>query len=80
MKLCKNRLLKGSGILVVIFSAIASSIYMVSTFADYEHFNITSNKYKEQINKIYNERIENIDNYYKVYEEKIQLKNIEYFE
>ena len=37
--------IKGSGILVVILSSIVFSIYVMSTYAESEHFSILMNKY-----------------------------------
>lgn len=62
MKFNKSVLLKGSATVVVIFAAITSSIYMVSTFADYEHYRLTSDKYDTHLNNVYN-----TDNIEKIY-------------
>lgn len=62
MKFNKSVVLKGSATVVVIFAAITSSIYMVSTFADYEHYRLTSDKYDTHLNKMYN--TDNMENIY----------------
>lgn len=59
----KNRL-RGSGILVVILTSIAFSIYAISTFSEQEHFSILSSKYEKNITSIYEKDINNIDKYY----------------
>lgn len=74
MKIEKSKLIKGSGVLVVIFSALATSIYMISTFADYEHFNTSVEKYKSNLVSIYEEKLENIDKVYKSLEDKKDFK------
>ncbi|MEG1008490.1 MAG: hypothetical protein RSE41_01735 [Clostridia bacterium] len=53
---------KGSGILVVILSAIVFSIYAVSTYKTIEHFNLMQTKYETSIIKIY--EYDNIDEIY----------------
>lgn len=56
--------LKGSAILVVILSAITFSIYVVSNFAEQEHYGILQNKYEKNIKDKYEENINNIEEYY----------------
>ena len=68
----KKRKLRGSGILVVIFATVATSIYMISTFADYEHFDILEKKYENQFKLIGEKRIESIDEYYNKLENEIK--------
>ena len=68
----KKKFLKGSGVLVVIFAGLATSVYMISTFADYEHFNISLDKYKEKIKSIYDKKVEDIDKEYIYLEKKIE--------
>lgn len=60
----KNSKLRGSGILVVVLSSIAFSIYAMSTFSEEEHFNILLNKYEKDIVSIYEKDISDIDGYY----------------
>lgn len=67
-----NKLIKGSATLVVIFAALATSIYMISTFADYEHFNKSQNSYANNLKEIYAKRVESVDEYYKIIENKLQ--------
>lgn len=64
LKINKNKFIKGSGIIVVIFAGVATSVYMISTFADYEHLTRMQNNYSENLKKTYEERIENLDDYY----------------
>lgn len=45
--------LKGSAILVVIFSSIAFFIYVMSVYSEAEHFSIIQNKYEKNINNRY---------------------------
>ncbi len=45
--------LKGSGVLVVVLSAMVFSIYTMSTFSESEHFSILINKYEKNIKKYY---------------------------
>ena len=63
MKLNKSRL-KGSGILVIILSAVVFSVYVSSNFAEVEHFGIVSKKYEETIKERYEENTEDIEGYY----------------
>ena len=62
-KKIKKRLV-GSGTLVVIFSAIAFSIYAVSSFAEQEHYGIMQDKYEKNIIEEYEKNIDNIEEYY----------------
>lgn len=48
----KNRKI-GSGILVVILSSIAFSIYAMSTFSEVEHFHIVLDRYEKNNREIY---------------------------
>lgn len=68
----KNKRLVGSGILVVIFVAIAFSIYTMTTFSENEHFSIMLNKYEKNNTEYYEKDIENIEDYYN----RVQLKNL----
>ena len=65
--------LKGSGILVVVLSAMAFSIYTMSTFSESEHFSILINKYEKNNREYYERNLENLDEFY----ENVKLKNIE---
>ena len=47
-------------------------MYMISTFADYEHFNITLDKYKVKIKSIYDKKVEDIDKEYIYLEKNIE--------
>ncbi len=46
--------IKGSAILVVIFSAIAFFIYAMSVYSETEHYSIIQNKYNTRFKEIYN--------------------------
>lgn len=46
--------IKGSAILVVMFSAIAFFIYAMSVYSEAEHFSIIQNKYNAKFKEIYN--------------------------
>lgn len=59
--------LKGSAILVVLFSAIAFFIYVMSVYSEVEHFSIIQNKYEKSINERY--KIDELSFYEKVYQE-----------
>lgn len=67
-----NRLLKGSGVLVVILTAITFSIYVTSNFAETEHYSIMQEKYEKNIKEYYEKDLDNIDNFY----QKIIEKNV----
>ena len=54
----------GSGIIVVILSAIAFSIYAVSNFAEQEHYGILQQKYEENITMEYEKDYNDIESYY----------------
>ncbi len=56
----KNKL-RGSGILIVILSAITFSIYTSSTYAEQQHFSIMAKKYEKSIVGYYEKDNENID-------------------
>lgn len=49
----KQNKIKGSAILVVIFSSIAFFIYVMSVYSEAEHFNIIQNKYEKNISDKY---------------------------
>ena len=73
----KKKNIKGSGIIVVIFASLAASVYMISAFADYEHLARMQNNYSNKLKSIYTKRVESVDNYYEVLEDKID-KNENY--
>lgn len=60
----KKRSIRGSGILVVILTSIAFSIYAVSTFSEQEHFSILINKYEKNITKHYEKDLDEMDKFY----------------
>lgn len=63
----KKNSLKGSGILVVILSSIAFSIYTMSAFSEIEHFSILLDKYEENNREYYERYINNVDEFYNIY-------------
>ena len=65
--------LKGSGILVVILSAIVFFIYSMSTFSEQEYFSILETKYEKDIVKYYERNVDDIDTFY----DKVALQNAE---
>ena len=68
----KSNKLKGSAILVVLFSSIAFYIYVMSVNSEAEHFSIIQNKYEKNITEKYNL---DIDDYYNNTKEKNQMLN-----
>ncbi|MDD3303721.1 MAG: hypothetical protein PHP54_02275 [Clostridia bacterium] len=68
----RRKLLKGSGVIVVIFVAIAFSIYTMTTFSENEHFSIMMNKYEKNNKEYYEKNIDDIENYY----DRVILKNL----
>ncbi len=59
-----NKKLKGSGILIVILSAIAFFTYTMSTFNEQEYFSILQDKYQKDIINEYEKNNNNIDEFY----------------
>jgi len=55
---------RGSGILIVILSAITFSIYTSSTYIEQQHFNIMEKKYENNLVQYYGKDNENIDEIY----------------
>ena len=70
----KKNKIKGSAILVVIFSSIAFFIYVMSVYSEAEHFNIIQNKYEKNINKKY--EVDENEFYEKILEEYQILNNV----
>lgn len=70
----KQNKMKGSAILVVIFSSIAFFIYVMSVYSEAEHFNIIQNKYEKNINKKY--EVDENEFYKKILEEYQILNNV----
>ena len=68
----KSNKLKGSAILVVLFSSIAFYIYVMSVNSEAEHFSIIQKKYEKNITEKYNI---DIDDYYNNTKEKNQMLN-----
>ena len=56
--------LKGSGILVVILSAIAFSIYSTSVFSESKHFSLIFSKYEKSISNYYEKNVNDVDGFY----------------
>lgn len=66
----KKKLVKGSGVLVVILSAITFSIYVSSTFSEEEHFAIMQKRYEKNLIQNYENDINDIEEIYeKIYNE-----------
>lgn len=63
---------KGSGIVVVILTAIVFSIYVSSSFMENEHFYLLENKYEKSIVELYEKDYNNIEEYYYKVLENIQ--------
>lgn len=55
---------RGSGILIVILSAITFSIYTSSTYIEQQHFNMMEKKYENNLVEYYGKDNENIDEIY----------------
>ena len=68
----KSNKLKGSAILVVLFSSIAFYIYVMSVNSEAEHFSTIQKKYEKNITEKYNV---DIDDYYNNTKEKNQMLN-----
>lgn len=64
----KSKKLRGSGILVVILSSIAFSIYATSAFTEIEHFSILLDKYEKNNKEYYERYIDDIDEFYNIYD------------
>lgn len=64
LKSKRKSLLRGSGVLVVILSAIVFSIYISSTFAEEEHFAIMQNRYENSIVQNYQKDVNNVEQIY----------------
>ena len=60
--------LRGSGILVVILSSVAFSIYAMSALTEIEHFSILLDKYEENNKEYYERYVNNIDDFYNIYD------------
>lgn len=63
---------KGSAILVVLFSSIAFYIYIMSVNSEAEHFSIIQKRYEKNIKEKYTV---DIDEYYNKAKEKYQILN-----
>ena len=61
---------RGSGILIVILSAITFSIYTSSTYMEQQHFTIMEKKYETNIVRYYEKNNENID---EIYEQLLEI-------
>jgi hypothetical protein len=67
IKLRRN--INGSGVLIVVLSAITFIIYASSTYADQQHFNLIHKKYEKNILEYYEKDNERIDEIYEELEE-----------
>jgi len=63
-----KKMIKGSGILVVILSSIAFSVYAMSAFAEIEHFSILLDKYEKNNKEYYEKYIDNAEDFYNMYD------------
>lgn len=59
----KNKYM-GSGILVVILTALVFMVYSSSTYAEQEHYQMLQKKYENDIINYYNSDVNNIDEVY----------------
>lgn len=64
VKFLKKNKFKGSGILVVIITALVFMIYSTSTYSEQEHYELLQKKYEDDIINYYNKDINNIDDVY----------------
>lgn len=64
IRINKTSFLRGSGVLVVILSAITFSIYISSTFAEEEHYLIMEQRYEKNLSINYEKNINNIEEIY----------------
>lgn len=62
--------LKGSGVLIVVLSAITFTIYASSTYADAQHYNLIQKRYEENIIKHYEKDNQKIDD---IYDEMVEI-------
>lgn len=69
----KIRNIRGSGVLVVVLSAMVFSIYTMSTFSESQHFSILIDKYEKNIKEYYEKNTNSIEEYYN----QILIKNNE---
>jgi len=69
----KIRNIRGSGVLIVVLSAMVFSIYTMSTFSESQHFSILIDKYEKNIKEYYEKNTNSIEEYYN----QILIKNNE---
>lgn len=69
----KKDKLKGSGVLIVVLSAISFSIYASSTYAEQQHFSIMQKKYEKNIIEYYEKDNQRID---EIYDELLQINKL----
>lgn len=69
----KKDKLRGSGVLIVVLSAISFSIYASSTYAEQQHFSIMQKKYEKNIIEYYEKDNQRID---EVYDELLQINKL----
>lgn len=65
--------LRGSGVLIVVLSAISFSIYASSTYSEQQHFSIMQKKYEKNIIEHYEKDNQRID---EIYEELLQINKL----
>lgn len=63
-RIVNNNKVRGSGVLVVVLSAMVFSIYTMSTFSESEHFSILVDKYEKNNKEYYESNLDNIDEFY----------------
>lgn len=69
----KKDKLRGSGVLIVVLSAISFSIYASSTYAEQQHFSIMQKKYEKNIIEYYEKDNQRID---EIYDELLQINKL----
>lgn len=67
--------IKGSGVLVIILTAVVFMIYSASTYSEELHFELLQKKYENDIINYYNSNVNNID---EVYDNLVDNTNVNY--
>lgn len=62
----KKNKMRGSGILVVVLSAIAFSIYSSTSFLETEHFGVMVSSYIGNIKEKYSKNVSNVEENYDI--------------
>lgn len=68
-----KRKLRGSGVLIVVLSAITFTIYATSTYAEQQHYNVMQQKYERNIVNYYEKDNENIE---EIYQDLVQINEL----